>query len=441
MGADKLSNGFKIKTLLGKVVTVKSYIAGGGQGDVYVVDYNGTDKALKWYKPNGMGKKPTAFYENIKNNVMRGAPSAEFLWPLDTTEWVNGTFGYIMELRPKDYFEVSHFMLKKVVFKNYKVAVDAALQIVSAFRILHNLGYSYQDMNDGNFFINPNNGKVLICDNDNVAPNGTDTGILGKPRYMAPEIVLGKKMPDNLTDRFSMSIILFILFCMNHPLEGKRSLVPCLTPEVQKKLYGSEPLFIMDPLDKSNAPDPRVHVNLRAVWPCLPVYMQELFLKAFSKQSFENPNARPKELDWIKTLVRFRSEIVACPMCQQKNDYNDIFTEQGRSCKCDKCGKELVIPYRLEFAEYSVPAIYDSRIYRCQLGPCNADDALTPVARIAYNDPSRPNSLSIKNLTEGVWNAVTPSGKDKHVKSKEFIPLIDGIKFVIKNEEITIKSN
>ena len=62
-------------------------------------------------------------------------------------------------------------------------------------------------MNDGNFFINPNNGKVLICDNENVAPNGTDTGILGKPRYMAPEIVLGKKMPDNLTDRFSMSAV------------------------------------------------------------------------------------------------------------------------------------------------------------------------------------------------------------------------------------------
>ena len=30
-------------------------------------------------------------------------------------------------------------------------------------------GYSYQDLNDGNFFINPQSGDVLICDNDNVA--------------------------------------------------------------------------------------------------------------------------------------------------------------------------------------------------------------------------------------------------------------------------------
>ena len=441
MAMENLHNGFKVKTLLGKTVTVKSYIAGGGQGDVYVVDYAGVEKALKWYKPNGMGQKPKAFYENIKNNVMRGLPAPEFLWPLDTTEWVNGTFGYIMDLRPKDYYEVSQFMLRKVAFKNYKTAVDAALHIVSAFRILHNLGYSYQDMNDGNFFINPNTGKVLICDNDNVAPNGTDTGILGKPRYMAPEIVLGKKKPYNLTDRFSMSAILFILFCMNHPLEGKKSLVPCLSPELQKRLYGSEPVFIMDANDKSNSPDPRVHVNPLTVWPCLPVYVQDIFLKAFSKQSFETPNARPKELDWIKTLVRFRSEIVACPACQQRGDYNDIFTEDGKGCKCDKCGKELNIPFKLRFKDYSVPAIYDSRIYRCQLGPCNADEALTPVARIAYNDPTRPNSLSIKNLTEGVWHAITPSGKDKHVKPKEFIPLLNGIHFIIKNEEINIESN
>ena len=38
---------------------------------------------------------------------------------------------------------------------------------------------SYQDLNDGNFFIDPQTGKVLICDNDNVAVcnNAVDTDI------------------------------------------------------------------------------------------------------------------------------------------------------------------------------------------------------------------------------------------------------------------------
>ena len=69
-----------------------------------------------------------------------------------------------------------------------------SLDICCAFRALHLKGLSYQDLNDGNFFINGETGRVLICDNDNVAPDGDNTtGIRGKARYMAPEVVSGKK--------------------------------------------------------------------------------------------------------------------------------------------------------------------------------------------------------------------------------------------------------
>lgn len=461
--SEKLSAGYRIKTLLGKDVIIEKWLAEGGQGDVYVVKYNGEQKALKWYKPKGMGKKPKAFYENLKSNAMRGAPSPEFLWPLDVTEWVDGVFGYIMDLRPEGYYEVGDFMLTNVRFASYKTVIDAALHIVSAYRILHNMGYSYQDLNDGNFFINPKNGKVLICDNDNVAPNGTETGIVGKPRYMAPEIVYpglsklnqnadgsvkpkyvqknGKDVynwtpifPDNLTDRFSMSVILFILFCMTHPLEGKRSLVPSMSPEQQEKLYGSEALFIMDPDDKSNAPDPKIHRNMKVVWPCLPDYMKDIFLKAFSKKAMSNPNARPKELDWINCLVRFRSEIVQC-QCG-----NEIFTEDGAACACDSCRKKANIPFRLVFSEYAIPGIAGSRIYRCQLGTCNANDALNPVGQVLANK-NDPSLLGIKNMSDKSWNATTPSGKAKRVMPGDVIPLKAGIAFTINEETIKIESN
>ena len=60
-------------------------------------------------------------------------------------------------------------------------------------------------------FINPSNGDVMICDNDNVMANNERSGILGKARYMAPEIVAGG-IPDKYSDRFSLSVILFMLF-------------------------------------------------------------------------------------------------------------------------------------------------------------------------------------------------------------------------------------
>jgi len=431
--SEVLENGFCVKTLLGGTVKVEKFLAEGGQGGVYIADYNGEKKALKWYKKGSLGGSPVAFYENIKQNVMRGMPSPEFLWPLDITEWVDGTFGYIMDLRPNGYYEVTEYMLCHVRFKSYRAIIDAAMQIVSAFRILHNAGYSYQDLNDGNFFINPENGKVLICDNDNVAPDGTETGIIGKPRYMAPEIVLGKNKPNSLSDRFSMSVILYILFCLEHPLEGKRSLVPCLTPALQGKLYGSEPLFIMDPNDHSNGPNPAVHKNSLTVWPCLPDYMQKIFLAAFSKNAFQKPSARPKEVEWLNVLTRFRSEIVAC-QCG-----NEIFTQQGEPCNCEVCGRKVNIRFKLVLSGYSIPAIRDSRIYRCQLGVCDEKEALKPIAQVVEKQES--GALGIRNKSGKRWDAITTKGTARKVESDDVIPLKDGITFSIDDETIAIKEN
>ena len=428
-----LEDGFRIKTLLGGTVKVKELLAEGGQGGVYRADYNGQEKALKWYKKGSLGENPTAFYENIKQNVMRGTPSKEFLWPLDITEWVDGTFGYIMDLRPDGYYEVTEYMLCHVRFKSYRAIIDAAMKIVSAFRILHNKGYSYQDLNDGNFFINPQNGDVRICDNDNVAPDGTETGIIGKPRYMAPEIVLHKNKPDSLSDRFSMSLILYILFCLNHPLEGKRYLVSGLTPALQEKLYGSEPLFIMDPDDDSNGPHSVIHKNSIVVWNCLPDYMRDIFVKAFSRNAFQKPSTRPKEIDWLNALTRFRSEIVTC-QCG-----NEVFTQNGEARKCEECGRKTNIPFKLVLSRYSIPAIKNSRIYRCQLGVCDAEDALTPVAQVVEKKDS--GALGIRNKSEKRWDAITTKGTARKVAPEEVIPLKDGITFNIGDASVAIKAN
>lgn len=431
---EQLEEGFQVKTLFEGTVEIEKFLAQGGQGSVYIVNYNGEKKALKWYTEKGLGDNPNAFYDNIKQNIMRGIPSKEFLWPLDITEWRDGTFGYVMDLRPDDYYELTQFMLGKVQFKSYKVAVDAALNIVSAFRKLHNTGYSYQDLNDGNFFINPDNGKVLICDNDNVAPDGVQTGVIGKPRYMAPEIVVGKNKPDSLTDRFSMSLILYMLFCLNHPLEGKKYFVPALTQEKQEKLYGSEPVFIMDLNDKSNEPHPINNKNTIIVWSYLPDYMKEIFYKAFSQEALlKRRTARPKELDWIKVLTRFRSDIVLCS-CG-----NEIFVHDGQPCICEECNQKVEIPFRLTLPDYSIAAVKGTRIYQCQIDVCDEKDALTPVAHILKKKDSE--LLGVKNKSRKQWYAMTTKGESKKVAPDGVIPLKNGITFTINDKTIEIKQN
>lgn len=430
-----LKDGSTIKTGVGDIITIKHFLDEGGQGEVYKVSHQGKDRALKLYKKSFLNENSNsqAFYDNIKKNVDKGKPSEEFLWPLDITEWHNGTFGYIMDLRPSGYYDITEYILCHVRFKSYRAIIDACLKIVSAFRILHNKGYSYQDLNDGNFFINPDNGDVLICDNDNVAPDKTETGILGKPRYLAPEIVLKKSMPNYYTDIFSMAILIYILFCLNHPLEGKRYLAAALTPALQERLYGSEPLFIMDPNDKSNGPDPVAHKNSIMVWKCLPDYMKNIFIEAFCQKSFEKPNSRPTELDWLKVLTRFRSEIVPCS-CG-----NEVFTQNGDNTTCDDCGNNIKIPFKLQFTEYAIPAVKNSRIYKCQLGVCNAENALNPIASILSKKET--NALGIKNRTEKKWNAITSKGVARKVDPNEVIPLKNGIQFTVDDMTIKIIEN
>ena len=73
------------------VIEVIDYIAEGGQGEVYKVNYKGATKALKWYK-NPV--PPEAFYNNLANNINRGAPNEHFLWPLVLTAKYKGTNQY-----------------------------------------------------------------------------------------------------------------------------------------------------------------------------------------------------------------------------------------------------------------------------------------------------------------------------------------------------------
>ena len=228
----ELKIGESVSLTNGAQAKIVKELGRGGQGIVYLVEVNGQNMALKWYF-NNMGDW---FYRNLEENVTKGAPSEAFLWPEYLTTKQKGTYGYIMKLRPQGYHEFGQYLLARAKFKSFEAMVNAAMKICEGFKALHLSGLSYQDLNDGNFFIHPDTGDVLICDNDNVAPEGVSSGILGKARYMAPEVVTGKAMPSKQTDRYSLSVVLFLLFYANHPLEGARVLAcPCMTEKYEKQ--------------------------------------------------------------------------------------------------------------------------------------------------------------------------------------------------------------
>jgi serine/threonine protein kinase len=385
-----LPKGHTIQTKDFKKVVVGQKLGEGGQGAVYKVDFNGAEKALKWYS----GKKiasPKKFYENLENNIKIGKPSDAFLWPEAITEKQGEAFGYIMDLRRPEYQDFSLFLLGRVGFASINAITRSAMYITAGFRALHQKGYSYQDLNDGNFFIDPKTGKVLICDNDNVSAGNT-SGIAGKSRYMAPEVVLGKK-PSDLTDYFSLSLILFLLWASGHPLEGKASCVPCMNAKYEKRIYGENPVFIFDPKDDSNRPVQGIHKGAISKWPSLPDYLKEAFIKAFSQEVLKNPQQRIIEQEWLRIFIRMRGEIDKCA-CGEI-----YFADPVNPNTCPECKKnKKAYPMYIKTSRYNISVHPRTKLFACHTEK-SSDDFETQTGEVEVSG----SDYMLKNLSKVSW--------------------------------------
>ena len=417
----ELSKNSIVSLVGGGTATIIKELGRGGQGIVYLVEVCGEKKALKWY----LNAPDDKFYRNLDQNIASGAPSDAFLWPEYLTEKQQGSYGYIMKLRPQNYYEFGNFLLAKVSFKSFTAMLSAAMKICDGFMMLHRFGYSYQDLNDGNFFIDPQTGDVLICDNDNVMPQGEKSGIMGKARYMAPEIVAGG-IPDKYSDRFSLSVILFMLFYANHPFEGAKVVAcPCMTEAFEKKFYGSEALFIYDPTDKSNLPVRGIHQKVIRRWPVFPQMLRDAFIEEFSKEKLQDPSTRMIEQNWKKIISSVRDSLVVCQHCAEETFVN----VSDSTDKCMNCGKDVDLSKRLVINNRSLPLTQNTYIY--------IDEDNTPDGVVTTDSNG---FMLIKNISTETWTVETPSGKIKTVAPNEILPVKEGLKITFRVHTMPYKA-
>lgn len=426
----EFQKGQRIKTVSGGELEVIQKLGEGGQGVVYKVNYNGKPLALKWYFGNKLNNADK-FYRNIQNNIKQGTPTGAFLWPLEITEYFEGSFGYLMELRPPEYKDFSLFLLAKVHFANIEALINTALCITNGFRELHNRGYSYQDLNDGNFFVNPKTGDVLICDNDNVAPYGENLGIAGKCRYMAPEVVMGQKRPDSHTDRFSLAVVLYMLLFLNHPLEGKRTMCPCLTEELERKFYGSDPVFVWDPANDANRPVRGVHTNEIKLWPLYPAFVRKTFEKAFSHEVMvgNDTTHRVIEKEWQEVFTTLRDLTIKCS-CGSET----FIDPSQQSCRCINCGKSIERPPILKVKKYHAALEPGKKLYACHV-QYDSDDFKEAKGEV-ISSRNNPSLLGLRNDSNNTWEAILPNGSSKGYPNGQVIKLGKGIKINFGNGNV-----
>lgn len=418
MGTRTYRPGDRIPMELGGEAEITQVLGQGGQGTVYRASYRGRDHALKMYFPNKL-RDPAMFRENLQRLCEEGSRSPVFLMPKMLTEQTGDGFGYLMELIPPGYVPFTDILNARVKFSGLYSVVNAAVRITSAFRELHNSGRSYQDLNDGGFFIRPTDGDVLICDCDNIAPYGEHLGIAGKPGYMAPEIVRGEKAPDKLTDRWSLAVVLFRLLLRGDPLEGRKVLNSvCLTEDAERRHYGFEPIFVYDPGNDSNRPVRGVHNNIIKFWRIIPDYIREAFTRSFTVGSAQ-PEKRLIEKQWLDLLIRMRNDICACTCGAQGFISGSEHDGEGRVI-CP-CGEHYQPPLALHLGRQRILLFDGARLY---------DDSVSVIGEVVRNKIN-PSLWGLKNLSSDNWQCTLPNGQEKQVVPGSAAPIFTGTKIVI----------
>ncbi len=410
---------------LGGRAKILEILGSGGQGTVYRAEFSGKEYALKIYFPNKL-KSPDIFRENL-GRLTEDKIDPAFVMPLLLTDKIDGSFGFLMDIVPREYKPFSDVLNARVKLSGLYSVVNSAIKITSAFRALHNSGKSYQDLNDGGFFIRPSDGDVLICDCDNIAPYGEHLGIAGKPGYMAPEIVRGEKAPDKFTDRYSLAVVLFRLLLRGDPLEGSRVLKSvCLTEEAERRHYGFEPLFVYDPEDDSNRPVRGVHNNIIKFWQIMPDYIKEAFEFSFTT-GLNEPQKRLIEKQWLDLLKKLRGDITACS-CGIQNFLPAMQTDKDGKLICP-CGTHYAKPLALVGEKDKVLLFDGARIF---------NDEVKIRAEVVRNKKN-PALWGLKNLTESAWSCTLPNGSEKEIPAGSAAPIFTGTTICVDGEKYTIE--
>jgi len=410
-----LKNGSLLVSDSGNRYKVIRLLGAGGQGEVYEVERGANRAALKWYFPKMVTLAQKHILEKL---VAKGAPDEAFLWPEDMiTQGTGNPLGYVMKLRPPEYKGIID-MMKRRAEPSFKALCKAAFNLTRGYQKLHTLGYSYRDISFGNVFFNPDSGNILICDNDNVSASGDDnSSVYGTPRFMAPEIVIGNAVPSRNTDLYSLSVLLFYMFMLHHPLEGKREAdIKCLDIFAMTMLFGKNPLFIFDPDDDSNRPIKGYQDNAIIYWDVYPQFLRDLFTAAFTV-GLSHPNRRITEYQWLYALSNLLSQIVPCPKCGA-----EVFSEAGI---CWACRSHIDAQHILTIERRQAVLTPDSCIYAHHiLGNYDLDTVMGRVVR----NPNSPDILGIRNDTNNQWMYTKADGTRMPVTPGKSAAIGKGVK-------------
>jgi len=398
----------------GTPIRVIRCLGGGGQGQVFEVDFAGEAMAMKWFFPSCLQRDPQ-LRSRLAACISATAPNASFLWPillLDPDEESGrrlqiptGSFGYMMKLRPPHFQPAVAHIAGRLAISLQQV-LRACFHLAEAFHALHSKGLCYKDISLGNLFVDASSGAILICDNDNVDVDCSEFGgVRGTAGFMAPEVLLGHRRPSSRSDLFSLAVLLFRLLTRHDPYLGRLELaIRCLDEPARRRLYGEDPVFIFAADDARNRPDPAAHPAPLATWPIYPPGLKALFEQTLAAGA-RDPAGRAFTGQWLRALSDCLDQRGLCPHCGQ-----EVFAEPGQGGRCWACGAELPVFACLLCPEGVVLAQPGNAVHRHHFARLSGERLDQPLARVEAH-PRLAGVYGLQNLSDQHWQALLSSGE------------------------------
>jgi eukaryotic-like serine/threonine-protein kinase len=396
---------------------VLRYIKAGGQAEVYETRVFDLPAALKWYLPTYLSEDPD-LWDRLDRIILSAAPSESFLWPYARVKdsHVPG-FGYLMPLLPPGRIGFNELIYGNVE-RSFHLLARIGFSVSNEIRRLHLQGLCYRDLNPGNFFYNPGTGQVDVLDNDNidVDEDRNKAPALGVIEFAAPELLNRTARPSRYTDLWSLAVLLFHVTVLAHPMQGKRELLYQSYDAARFDLH-AKPVFIFDPADHSNGPlEGAPGDNARALWPCYPQGLRNLFIRAFT-DGISKPSARPTEGEWEEEFQRVIDGVFACQFCGRENIAD--FSGSSERQICQLCREVTQGPAVLRIDRWAIAIRPGARVWRHHLGRQRDHEIDRPIAEVTESP------LHLRNLTAEAWTAHDGDGRTLTAAPGELLPLTD----------------
>ncbi len=236
--------------------------------------------------------------------------------------------------------------LRRRLFLGYKIAMQ--------FSLLHETSRAYCDISGSNILVHEDKSVASVCmiDIDNIYIPGGDSGnVLGTSRYMAPEIMKKKMLPDIFTDAYSLAVILFELLRVGHPYIG--DMVEDGTPEQQTQAY-----LGMYPYVDHKDTDINRSTQMLPADVVFTDNLKQLFYRTFVDGK-ENRVDRIRAREFALACLEASNKVMKCKKC---GNWHYAFANSKKEYICPWCDARNEKPLYLSFKDRYYIRKHNNRI-------------------------------------------------------------------------------